>query len=103
MPRSTAFDFMFPQAEAGPSFATNSLSTMPASGSGSGEQQAGFPVVPTPTGTAFLGDPSMFLPDENLLELMKWGASSMGPDTFGTGLWPFLGDTPSSHGGNKPF
>lgn len=102
MPRSTAFDFMFPRDEAGPSY-TNNLSTMPANAGSSGEQQSGFPVVPTPTGTTFLGDPSMFLPDENLLELMKWGASSMGPDTFGTGLWPFLGDTPSSHGGNKPF
>jgi hypothetical protein len=68
------------------------------------EQQPQFmPLGPMPPGSTFLGDPSNFMADENLLELMKWGASSMGPDMFGTGMWPFQGDTPSSHSGNKQF
>ncbi|KAJ9102966.1 hypothetical protein QFC19_004523 [Naganishia cerealis] len=53
--------------------------------------------------TSLLGDPNGFLADENLLELMKWGASSFGPDAFGMGMWPFPGDTPSSHGEPKLF
>lgn len=53
--------------------------------------------------TSLLGDPNAFLADESLLELMKWGASSFGPDAFGSGMWPFPGDTPSSHGGQKGF
>ncbi|KAJ9115412.1 hypothetical protein QFC22_005169 [Naganishia vaughanmartiniae] len=53
--------------------------------------------------TLLLGDPNAFLADESLLELMKWGASSFGPDAFGSGMWPFPGDTPSSHGGPRGF
>ncbi|KAJ9094996.1 hypothetical protein QFC21_005789 [Naganishia friedmannii] len=53
--------------------------------------------------TSLIGDPNAFLADESLLELMKWGASSFGPDAFGSGLWPFPGDTPSSHGGQRGF
>jgi hypothetical protein len=120
--RSSAFDFMLPFAEHPVTMDTGN----------NGEQQGyhtgqhGYPSNPPydfqlqqhpytaqqgtsfqpPPPTSFLGDPSVFLADENLLELMKWGASSMGPD-MGTGLWPFPGDTPSSHGAGgsatRPF
>ncbi|GHJ83653.1 hypothetical protein NliqN6_0055 [Naganishia liquefaciens] len=118
--RSSAFDYMLPFADHPMSMNTGNQSEQ-----GYGGPQ-GYPSNPpyeiglqqypygTPQGAGFqppasqslLGDPSVFLADENLLELMKWGASSMGPDTFGSGLWPFPGDTPSSHdagGSTKPF
>lgn len=118
--RSSAFDFMLPFTDHPLSMNTGNHSEQGYAGS------QGYPSNPpydlglqqypygTPQGTGFppassqslLGDPSVFMADENLLELMKWGASSMGPDTFGTGLWPFPGDTPSSHGAGgstKPF
>ena len=118
--RSSTFDYMLPFADHPISMNTGNQSEQ-----GYGGPQ-GYPSNPpyeiglqqypygTPQGAGFqppasqslLGDPSVFLADENLLELMKWGASSMGPDTFGSGLWPFPGDTPSSHdagGSTKPF
>lgn len=105
--RSTAFDFMLPFTDHAPTF-NNGFAPPPPGHLAQDQHQQAFPsssaqAVTVPEATTFLGDPSIFLADENLLELMKWGASSMGPDTFGTGLWPFPGDTPSSHGGNKPF
>jgi hypothetical protein len=63
----------------------------------------GTSIAGEPPLTSLLGDPNAFLADESLLELMKWGASSFGPDVFGSGMWPFPGDTPSSHGGQRGF
>lgn len=122
--RSSAFDFMLPFSDHPVAMDTGNNANNGEQGYHTGPQS--FPSNPpydlqlqqypygthqgssfqAPPSTSLLGDPSVFLADENLLELMKWGASSMGPDTFGTGLWPFPGDTPSSHGAGgstRPF
>lgn len=104
--RSTGFDFVVPLPDNATPFAPHAYPpgmTPKIHNSMQDQHQQFLPVGPMPPGTTFLGDPSMFMADENLLELMKWGASSMGPEAFGTGLWPFPGDTPSSHSGTKAF